>query len=309
MNHSWSKPTIALYALRVLTSTVAATLVLLAGCGERKTLQSESPAAAKVNKEEIKLDQIKFLLQRQPALKPEPVDVAGKRILERLIDQELALQKAQELKLDHDPGVVQQIDAARREIIARAYLEQVGEAAAKPTAQEVQKYYEDKPALFKDRRIYSLQELTIEAKPDQIEGLRAKLAAAKNLAEFVAFLKAGDFRFVGNQAVRAAEQLPLPSLDGIAKMKDGESLFNTSATGAQVLVLAGSRSQAISLEQAKGPIENFLLNERKRKLIEDEVKAMRSKAKIEYLGKFTAAASTPDGSTLAEPPAASAVAN
>lgn len=292
----------------MLTLSLAATLVLLAGCGERKTAQSESAAAAKVNKQEIKLDQISFLLQRQPGLKPEQVDAASKRILDRLIDQELAMQKAQELKLDLAPGVVQQIEAARREIVARAYVEHVGESAAKPTAQEVQKYYDDKPALFRERRIYSLQELAIEAKPDQIEVLRSKLAAAKNIAEFVDYLKAGDFRFSGNQVVRSAEQLPLASLDTIAKLKDGQSLFNASATGAQVLVMAGSRSQPISLEQAKLPIENFLLNERKRRVVDEEIKSLRSKAKIEYVGKFAAAASSPDSSTLAEP-AASAASN
>jgi hypothetical protein len=54
----------------------------------------------------------------------------------------------------------------------------------------------------------------------------------------------------------------------------------------QVVVLAGSRSQPVSEEQARPAIEQFLLNERKRKLIEDDIKAMRAGAKIEYVGKF-----------------------
>ncbi|MCP6231806.1 hypothetical protein NL428_27395, partial [Klebsiella pneumoniae] len=84
----------------------------------------------------------------------------------RLVDQELAVQKAQEQKLDRDPRVVQQIEAAKREIIARADAERLGEAVAKPANDEIARYYADKPALFKDRRIYSLQELSIEAKPE-----------------------------------------------------------------------------------------------------------------------------------------------
>ena len=74
---------------------------------------------------------------------------------------------------------MQQLEAARREILSRAYLEKVGEAASKPTADEVAKYYEASPALFKERRIYSLQEIAIEAKPEQIERLRAQLAKAQ----------------------------------------------------------------------------------------------------------------------------------
>ena len=43
--------------------------------------------------------------------------------------------------------------------------------------------------------------------------------------------------------------------------------------GVQVVVLAGSRSQPVSEEQARPAIEQFLLNERKRKLVEDDLKA------------------------------------
>ena len=203
-----------------------------------------------------------------------------------MIDQELALQKADDQKIDRDPRVVQQLEAAKREIIARAYLEKVGEAAPKPTPEEIKSYYDEKPALFKDRRIYSIQEIAIEAKPEQVATLRDKLSASKNVNEFVEFLKTNDYKFSGNQAVRSAEQLPLQSLDAFAKMADGQAMMNQVANGVQVVVLAGSRSQPVAEEQAKPAIEQFLLNERKRKLIEDDIKAMRGMAKIEYVGKF-----------------------
>ena len=51
-------------------------------------------------------------------------------------------------------------------------------------------------------------------------------------------------------------------------------------------MLAGSRSQPVSEEQARPAIEQFLSNERKRKLIDEDVKAMRTAAKVEYVGKF-----------------------
>lgn len=285
-----------------LVALVSAT-TLLAACGDKKE-KAASQTAAKVNKAEVTVHQINFVLQQQRNLRPEQADAASKQILERLIDQELALQKADDLKLDRDPRVVQQLEAARREIIARAYLEKVGEAAVKPTAEEIKKYYDEKPALFKDRRIYSLQEIAIEARPDQLPALRDRLGASKNVAEFVDFLKANDFKFSANQAVRAAEQLPLQSLDAIAKLTDGQAMLSQAANGVQVLVLAGSRSQPVSEEQARPAIEQFLLNDRKRKLIEDDVKTMRTAAKIEYVGKF--AESAPGGASAPAAPAAPA---
>jgi EpsD family peptidyl-prolyl cis-trans isomerase len=278
---------------------------LLSGCGDKKD-KGASQTAAKVNKDEITVHQINFQLQQQRGLRPEQAETASKQILERLIDQQLALQKAEDLKLDRDPRVVQQIEAARREVLSRAYLEKVGENAAKPGPEEIKKYYEDKPALFSDRRIYSIQEIAIEAKPDQVAELREKLGGSKSITEFVDFLKSRDFKFSGNQAVRAAEQLPLNSLDSFSKMKDGQALVVPAPNGVQVVFLAGSRSQPVSEEQARPAIEQYLTNERKRKLVEDDMKAMRAAAKIEYVGKFAEGAASAPAAGAAPAPAPAA---
>lgn len=286
---------------RITLIALAATLVLLAGCGDKKKEASASQTAAKVNKEEITVHQINFVLQQQRGLQPEQAEAAGKQILERLIDQELAVQKAEELKLDRDPRVVQQMEAAKREIIARAYVEKTGEAASKPTDADIKAYYDAKPALFAARRIYSLQELVIEAKPEQLQTLREQLGASKSINDFVEFLKANGYRFSGNQAVRPAEQLPLNLLDTFAKLNDGQAVLLPSAAGAQVVLLAGSRSEPVDEARAKPAIEQFLLNDAKRKLVESDIKALRAAAKIEYEGKFAPA---PAGAASAAPAAA-----
>ncbi len=296
------QPTHGRSARHWLTAVALVSVALLAACGDKKD-KGASQTAAKVNKDEITVHQINFLLQQQRGLKPEQADAASRQILERLVDQQLALQRADDLKIDRDPRVVQMLEAARRDVLSRAYVEKVSEAAAKPQPEEIKKYYDEKPALFKDRRIYSIQEIGIEAKPEQLPELRAKLAGAKNVNEFVEYLKTAGYRFNGNQAVRAAEQLPLASLDAFAKMKDGQAAIVPAPNGAQVIVLAGSRSQPVTEEQSRPAIEQFLLNDRKRKLIEDDAKALRAGAKIQYIGKFAeAAASAP--AAAGPPPAA-----
>lgn len=274
---------------RVALLTAIALAVLLTACGEKKD-KPATQTAVKVNKEEITVHQINAVLQQQRGLKPEQAEEAGRRALERLIDQELAVQKAAELKVDRDPRVVQTVEAARREIIARAYVEKIGEGATKPTPAEIKAYYDANPSLFKERRVYQLQEIAIQAAPDQIDTLRTKLQAAKNVGEFVDYLKANDIKFSANQAVRAAEQLPMAALPTLAKMKDGQAMINATPTGAQVVVVAGSRAQPVDEERAGKAIEQFLLNERKRKIIADDLKALRGSAKIAYAGKYAASA-------------------
>lgn len=268
--------------------TLAAALVLaLSGCGEKKDKDKPaSQTAAKVNKEEVTVHQINYVLQQQRGLAPEQAASASKQVLERLIDQELALQKSQEQKLDRDPRVVQQLEAARREIIARAYAEKIAAGAPKPSPAEIKAYYDTHPALFKERRVYNLQELAIQAKPEQIAEIQAKLTAAKDLPDFVNYLKASDIKFGADQAVRAAEQLPLNTVDKFAQMKDGQTIFTATPTGAQVVVMAGSRSQPVDEARASPAIEQFLWNERKRKVVEDDLKAMRSAGKVEYVGEY-----------------------
>ena len=274
---------------------VLASAALLVACGSEKE-KGASQTAVKVNKSEVTVHQINFLLQQQRGLRPEQADAASRQVLERLIDQELAVQKADEFKLDRDPRVVQQLEAVKREVLARAYAEKVGEAASKPTAEEIKQYYDANPALFAERRVYSLQEIQIEATPEQTAALRAKLGEVKSMTEFVDYLKAAGLRFNGNQAVRAAEQLPLASLKTFAALKDGQAVLNSTPTGAVVVVLAGSRAQPVTEEQSRPAIEQFLLNDRKRKLLEEDRKALRAAAAIEYVGKFAeAAASAPAG--------------
>lgn len=289
----------------VLVALVCALAVT--ACGDRKT-KGASQVAAKVNKEEISVHQINFLLQQQRGLKPEQADAAGRQVLEKLIDQELALQRAQEMKLDRDPRVVQQLEASRREIVSRAYLEKVAEAAPKPSAEEVKKYYEDMPSLFRSRRIYSIQEIAIEARPDQIPALRQQVAGVKNINEFIEYLKANSFRFVGNQAVRPAEQLPLTLVDEFSKLKDGQAMLVPNATGAQVYMVVASRNEPIDEVRARGAIEQFLLNDAKRRLAESEIKSMRTAASIQYVGKFAEpAASAPVSPSPTAAPEAQAV--
>lgn len=266
----------------------ASLAVLLAGCSgeDSKKEKSASQTAARVNKEEITVHQINDVLQQQRALKPEMVASASMEVLQRLVEQELMVQKAKEQKIDRDPRVVQKIEASRREIISRAYVEKIGSGAPKPTPEEVTKYYGENPNLFRDRKLYAFQEINIDASPEQIPGLREKLGAAKDVNEFIAAIKSQGYKFGGRQTTLAAEQLPLANLEKISKMSSGQALFNVSPNGVQVAVLAGYRSQPLDEARARPAIEQFLLNERKRKLVEDDLNALRTAAKIEFVGDY-----------------------
>jgi EpsD family peptidyl-prolyl cis-trans isomerase len=286
----------------VLRSALAAAALLgvlavlggFAGCGAKENASTQT--AARVNKEEITVHQIGAQLSQQ-AIKPDQVQEAERQILERLINRELAVQKAMDLKLDREPKVVQAIDSARQEIIARAYAEKLGEGAARPTPADIKKYYDEHPVLFSERKIYQLQEFAVEADAKQVEALKAALPPIKTADDLVTYLKANNLKFATSQSVRAAEQLPLPVLPVLARMSEGQSLLNPTPKGAQIVILRGARSQPVDAERAARAIEQFLLNEQKRKLMADDMKALRAAAKIDYRGRFAASAPLPADAT------------
>ena len=104
------------------------------------------------------------------------------------------------------------------------------------------------------------------------------------------------------RSVRAAEQLPLASVDAFGKMRDGQAVFNVRPGGAQVINLAGSRSEPVTLERAQRAIEPFLLNESKREAIADHMARLRGPpTTIEYVREVVLGAPTKASEPVADP--------
>jgi EpsD family peptidyl-prolyl cis-trans isomerase len=286
------------FKLKTSGSAAAASLCVvgigLAGCGTDVPKEKlATQVAAKVDGRELTVHQVNHALNAQRGLRADQAEADGAKILERLIDQDLAVAKASSLKIDRDPAVVQQIQSSRAEIVARAYFDKIAEGVAKPSPEEVTAYFNDHPALFRSRRIYQLQEVALQAAPAQLEAVRRFVEGGKPVDDLLIYLRSNNITYTTNQVVRAAEQVPLNVLPSLAKLRDGQSLMVPSTGGAQVLALVESRLQPITEERARPAIEQFMINERKRKVINDDVKALRSAAKVEYQGKFADASKRP----------------
>jgi len=57
--------------------------------------------------------------------------------VEKVIDRELLVQKAVQAGLERDPQVAAEIDNARREVLAQAYVERAARGRAAPSREEV----------------------------------------------------------------------------------------------------------------------------------------------------------------------------
>ncbi|MHB1084285.1 MAG: EpsD family peptidyl-prolyl cis-trans isomerase [Thiobacillus sp.] len=286
-------------------------LALVAGCGDKKDGaatedKKATQVAAKVNDTELTVSQVNFAMQRIPNLDKEQSREASLRVVRSLVDQEVLLQKAIEDKLDRDPMVVQALDAARRQILAEAYIGRKLGTPAEPTDAEVTGYFDSHPELFAKRKIYRLQELAIKAPKDKHEAIRAQLAASKTLNDFGAWLKAEKFEAKASQGVKPAEQLPQALLPKLAEMPDGQAIVVNAPDGLLVIVLADSQVQPVTLEQAKPAIVRVLQTLARQKAAKAELDALKATAKIEYMGEFVDAGKEPAAPAEAEPATAPA---
>jgi EpsD family peptidyl-prolyl cis-trans isomerase len=270
--------------LKLLVSLVA--VLLLAACGQKEDKKAATQSAARVNGAEITVHQINQVLSRLPGVTEETAAQARQEVLTRLIDQQLAVEQAQEKKLDRQPEVMAALEAARRDVLARAYLDQVVNAQAKPTAEESRKYYNDHPELFAQRRVYNLQEIAIEKNDAILPALRERLSTAKSIEDVAAWLKDKGIRFAAKGGVRPAEQIPLELLAILHPMKDGQATVVSNPQGIAVVRIAAAQTQPVDEATAMPRIQQFLANQRSKEIAEKEMKQLRDKAKIEYLGNF-----------------------
>lgn len=258
----------------------------LAACG-RDDAKPSSQAAVRVNDQEITVHQLNTAMAQVRNLDQSQARQMSEQVLDKLVEQELLVQKALEQKLDRDPRVMQAIEASKRQLLSQAYLEKLTAQAGNPGADEMRKFYVAHPELFAERRIYRLQELAVPARDGLTrEVLDGQIAKAKTLDDVEAWLKSRNTPFNANSSVKAAETLPMEVVPKLVKMKDGEMTVVNMPQGFVVLQVMASDRQPMDEKQAAPFIEQYLQNQRKIEIARSEVDTLRAAAKVEYVGQF-----------------------
>lgn len=272
------------YRFALLAALLAATL---AGCGKaQEEAKSGTQVAAKVDGSEITVSQINFALSQMPQIHAGQSTEAQRQALEALVDQQLFMQKAVAEKLDRNPRVLEAIQSAKRQILAQAYVEKRFQAITPPTAAEIQSFYDAHPELFKDRRIYRFQGLTVTLTPQDAKRVEAHARSAGSLDELAGWLQGQNIRFARASSVKSAEQFPFDILPQVAKLQDGQTGVFPVRGSLFVMHLAGSQLQPLDEKQATPFITRYLVNKKRIGMTQDLLKNLRQAAKIKYVGVF-----------------------
>ena len=212
-------------------------------------------------------------------------DSAGALAVEHAIElpaNEVLAQKALAKGLDHDPSVIQELERARRQILARAYARLNVPPDEEITAAERRAFYHNNPALFEHRKIYHLTAFSVESK-DINRALRQDLEQTHSSKQVQALLAARHVALKAKTFSRAAEQLPMAMLPVFATTKVGDVLIAPQSNGAAMLILVTRLEDSpIGFEKASSNIEHYLIGMRNLLAADDRVKKDQAIARISY---------------------------
>ncbi len=265
--------------------------MLAAACGKSDEVADKkavpTQVAVKVNKDEISVHQVNAQLVRIGATAPEQQATAKRQIVDGLIEQQLLVQQAREQRLDRDPEVLSALEAARHSLLAQAYLQKRVAASARPSEDDIRKYYKENPSLFAERRVFRILELATDLTPDRLPEVQAHIDRKKSLVEIGNALRDAGANVTSSGAVRAPEQLPLEFVSRIAQLSDGQMAAFSNSRSITVLQVVESQPQPLDEKAAQPLIDQFLTNQKREELTRAEIKRLRDLASIEYVGDYT----------------------
>lgn len=264
----------------------AALLASLQACGPGSG-PDKPKVAARVNEGEISLSRIDLTLGPMSDVDPMIVASTRRSVLDSLVDEELAAQAAEAAGLNRVPEIAQAIQAAQRNVLARAWIEQVGTSLPAPDTEEATRYYADHPELFARRRIYNLRQFIV-FEPDSglMQALQKKIDAHAPMAQIGRLLEERQADYSVSNTELPAEQIPMDVLVRLDAANDGQTLLVAQRKSTLIIHLASSTLRPVSETDAMPRILKLRANESWTNVVGFEIKRLKRNASITYAGEF-----------------------
>ncbi|VAW47063.1 hypothetical protein MNBD_GAMMA04-2114 [hydrothermal vent metagenome] len=264
-------------------------VVFLSGCGgdDSPNKVGNTQVVAKVNGEEITVHQLNQLLSRvrvpEGGLSKEDIE---QKVLDSLIEKTLVLQAAKNVKLDREPAVLSALEEAKNKVLIDRYVQRTLESVAKPTDKKIQRFYDDFPELFADRKMYVFTKLAISADADQVEQMIEQVKQGRSIEQIVALLKQQDIKYKRMSEAKGEGKIASPILHFLSALQAGDVGYLKMTDGLLVVELHRLLDQSVDLETAKDAIARQLLLDERKKASKKLVDSLKETAEIEYVGKF-----------------------
>jgi EpsD family peptidyl-prolyl cis-trans isomerase len=279
-------------SLKLATAATAAWLAalatLLAGCHQAAVAKRDGEVVASVNGDAITRSDLDRAVEAAGA------DTAT--AMESLIDQELLVQRALASQLDRDPTVAQEIERARRQILAHTYIERSVLPHTQISAADKTEYYRSNPDLFAQRRTYRTLTFSIP-RAELTPTLRNALDRVRSAIQVRELLNRHHIPFEAVEITRPAEEIPMDILPQLAHAGTGDVLIASPPQQARALLICvvGVQDSPVDFEHATTSIGQHLADVRNREVLAQYLRRARSLASISYTSGDRGPVASADG--------------
>ena len=278
-----------------LTPTLLIPLTLALACatflnGCDKDKHASSQVLVRVNESEITVHQVESALRA--AKVSNPTQEARDRLLEQMIDRELAVQEALRLELDQRPEMVLRVEELKRDALASTWGESISAQVKPPAEDDLQRYYQQHPELFSGRRVYRLQELTWPKQDGRVAEIWQQ---DKNRPgnDVVAALRSARLPMREQATQRATENLPMAVAAKLYHATGNDHVLFETPIALIAYRAVSFESAPITYETARPRIQKYLENTQSKEAVAATLAQLRKSARIDYLGAGAAKRTPP----------------
>ena len=257
----------------ILTLAVA----LLASSCQKK---AEGQTVAVVNDEEITAAELNDALTNDNSLAGLSTKDARAAELQKLVDRKLVVQQARADGVDKSPDFINQQRRLTEDLLINLSLGKRLNTSQVPSADEIARFEAAHPEIFSAREIWTLNQILYPLPKDA--AVTAKLAAAKSLDEIAQILTTSGIQFTRGTKKLDTAVFPHAIYEQIAKLGQGEPFIAPGPDKAVASVITAREPAPLPADQARTVALNAMRKNQAQQLLEQRVKELRAKAKIEY---------------------------
>ena len=204
--------------------------------------------------------------------------------LQKLIDRKLMVQQARSDGLDKSPEYINQQRRMTEDLLLNMLIGKKLNTSQLPSANDISNYEAAHPQIFGGREIWTLDQIIYPLPKDA--SVNAKLGAAKTLPEIAQILTASNIQF--SRASRKVDTAVFPNdiYGQISHVGPGEPFIAPGPDKAVANVISAREPAPLSGNQARAVALNAMRKDDATKIVQDRVKDLRAKAKIQYQPGF-----------------------
>jgi peptidyl-prolyl cis-trans isomerase C len=254
--------------------------LISSGCQKKASGQT----VAVVNNEEITAGELNDALSKNAPAGATNTKEARAAVLQQLIDRKLLVQQARSDGLDKSPEFINQQRRGTEDLLINMLVSRKVNASPLPSSDEVNRYEAAHPGIFANRELWTLSQIVYPLPVDS--AVTTKITAAKTLDEVAQVLTASGIQFTRASRQIDSAVLPPTIYAQISRLREGEPFIAPGPGKAVASVITARQSQPLSGDQARQIALQSVRRDNAGKFVQDRIKELKAKAKIEYQPGF-----------------------